>query len=122
MCKKNFVFIQLDNKTNMKPTLVEPGIKYFFDETLKQCVKKKNVYYNHIFNIVSFIIFSLAVALFLYVKYKSHNNEEEKIKKKKQEEEYMLNLVHKIQTEKRIDTGSKITDLPEYNQITKVFI
>lgn len=106
----------------MKPILVEPGIKYFFDETLKQCVEKKNVYYNHIFNIASFLIFSLAIGSFLYVKYKSHNNQEEKIKKKKQQEEYMLNLVHKIQTKKRIDTGSKITDLPEYNQTTKLFL
>lgn len=98
----------------MNPVLVEPGVKYFLDETLKQCGGRKELYYNHIFNILMFVFFSLAIGTFLYVKYNNHNNHDEKVRKKKQEEEYMLNLIHKIQTEKRINDGSKITDLPEF--------
>lgn len=98
----------------MNPTLVEPGVKYFLNETLKQCGHRKNIFYNHIFNITMFIIFALAMTIFLYIKYQTHNNHQEKLRKKQQEEEYMLNLVHKIQTEKRINDGTKITDLPEF--------
>lgn len=98
----------------MNPTLVEPGVKYFFNETLKQCGTRKSAYYNHLFNVFMFIGFILAISSFLYIKYHNHNNFEEKQKKKQQEEDYMLNLIHKIQTEKRITNGSKITDLPEF--------
>lgn len=98
----------------MNPSLVEPGVKYFLGNTLKQCGENKNKYYNQLFNICCFLVFILGISTFLYVKYTTHNDTEKKREKKQREEEYMLNLVHKIQTEKRIKTGSKITDLPEF--------
>lgn len=97
----------------MNPTLVEPGVKYFIKETLKTCSQHKQTYYNYVFNVIMFVCFVLAIGLFLYVKYTNNNNIEKKRLQKQQEEEYMLNLVHTIQTEKRIHDGSKITDLPE---------
>jgi len=34
-----------------KPALVEPGIKYFLNETLSNCAKFKKKYYNDMLNI-----------------------------------------------------------------------
>ena len=42
-----------------KPSLIEPGVKFFLNQTLKQCHEFKNKYNNIIFNI------SLAVGFFL---------------------------------------------------------
>ena len=98
----------------MGPSLVEPGVKYFLGETLKKCGENKSRLYNYLFNTFIFIVFILAILLFLYVKYNSHNNNELKKLNKQKEEDYMLDLIHKIQTEKRIKTGSKITDLPDF--------
>ena len=46
-----------------KPTLVEPGIKYFLNETLSNCAKFKQKYYNDMLNIgiVTFIILSICI-------------------------------------------------------------
>tara|TARA_Y100000780_G_C13694333_1_gene420831 strand:+ start:7345 stop:7659 length:315 start_codon:yes stop_codon:yes gene_type:complete len=104
----------------MNPSLVEPGVKYFLSNTLRRCSENKTVYYNYLFNIGCFLFFVLGTSTFLYIKYKSHNNVEFKKKKKEMEEEYMVNLIHKIQTEKRIARGEKITDLPEFK--SKTFI
>lgn len=38
-----------------KPVLIEPGVKYFLSETLKQCNQFKNKYNNILFNISLFI-------------------------------------------------------------------
>ena len=35
-----------------KPILIEPGVKYFLSETLKQCKDFKDKYYNTLFNII----------------------------------------------------------------------
>jgi hypothetical protein len=104
----------------MNPSLVEPGVKYFLSNTLKRCGENKTVYYNYLFNVGCFVIFVLGMSTFLYVKYKSHNDIELKQKKKEMEEAYMADLVYKIQTEKRIKSGDKITNLPDFS--TKKFI
>lgn len=109
-----FLYINILEINCMNPSLVEPGVKYFLNGTLKQCSINKVKYYNNIFNVVCFIIFILGMSLFLYVKYISHNNTEYKEQQRENDKNYMLDLVHKIQTEKRIQTGSKITDLPEF--------
>jgi len=96
------------------PSLVEPGVKYFLGETLRNCKSVKNKYYNFLFNLSIFVLFFVTIGGFLYYKYLNHNNSEERENNKKQTEEYMLNIVHKIQTENRYKNGSKITDLPEY--------
>ena len=54
----------------IKPILVEPGVKYFLNETLKQCRLFKEKYNNIIFNIVIFVIFIFILATILLAKYK----------------------------------------------------
>ena len=52
------------------PMLIEPGTKYFLNETLKKCNNVKNTYYNLVYNTIGFIIFFLILAIFLIVRYK----------------------------------------------------
>ena len=44
-----------------KPTLVEPGTKYFLNETLVRCAKFKKEYYNNMLNIIVIIFIIISV-------------------------------------------------------------
>ena len=51
-----------------KPTLIEPGVHYFFHKTLQQCHKIKDEYYNLIFNISATLGIFTLIGLFLLYK------------------------------------------------------
>ena len=44
-----------------KPTLIEPGVKYFLNETLKNCRNKKQVSEKININIALFALFSISI-------------------------------------------------------------
>ena len=50
--------------------LVEPGVKYFLKESLKQCNEIKKQYYNLYFNIGAFLFIVILVGSILWFKYK----------------------------------------------------
>ena len=53
-----------------KPSLVEPGMKYFINETLNQCKIIKDKYRNIIFNFSLLIGIIVILGTFMYVRYK----------------------------------------------------
>ncbi len=53
-----------------KPILTEPGVKYFLNETLKQCHIFKEKYNNMMFNIGITIEFFIILGILLLYKYK----------------------------------------------------
>ena len=53
-----------------KPVLTEPGVKYFLNQTLKQCHVIRNNFHNTVFNIGMFIGFLIILGLILLYKYK----------------------------------------------------
>jgi len=54
----------------IKPTLVEPGVKYFLNQTLKQCRHYKNNFNNILFNILLLCVFLVILGSLLIYKYK----------------------------------------------------
>jgi hypothetical protein len=90
--------------------LIEPGVKYFIGETLKNCRKTKVSYYNNLMNFSIFTGILLVVSGTLY--YLST------LKRKKREidpiekHEYVMNLVRKMK--ENDNTKNMITNLPEY--------
>jgi hypothetical protein len=64
-----------------KPTLIEPGTKYFLNETLKQTHIFRLKYQNYIINIGLFVFFLLVLGAILLYKYKGRLTEEDKAKK-----------------------------------------
>ena len=85
MCINYFTLIKVNNMNfdteYSKPTLIEPGIKYFLNETLKQCRLFKEKYNNTLFNISILIIFILILGVTLIVKYKGKLTPSEKEQK-----------------------------------------
>jgi hypothetical protein len=97
-----------------KPTLTEPGVKYFLNETLKQCHVIKNKFHNTIFNVGLFIAFLIVLGLILLYKYKGRLTPVEIEKKNKEKQEYILSKIKVFQEAKRQAHQELITGLPQW--------
>ena len=80
----------MDFEQFTKPTLIEPGVKYFLNQTLKQCHIIKEKYNNVLFNISLFICFMLVLGGILLYKYKCRLTPHEKAEKNKEKQQYIL--------------------------------
>ena len=97
-----------------KPILIEPGVKYFLNETLKQCSIFKNKYNNMMFNILLGIIFLLILGLILLFKYKGKLTPVEKEIKNRQKKQYILSKIQNFQESKQRAQQELSTGLPQW--------
>jgi hypothetical protein len=116
-----------DDYVSSKPLLVEPGVKQFLNETLKQCREYKTTYYNLLFNVGVFLLFMFILALILIYKYKGKLSPSEKLKKDREKQQYILSKIKNFQDAKRLAHQELITGLPgwenEYDIIhRKIYI
>ena len=95
-------------------SLVEPGVKYFFSETLKQCQKTKYTYYNSIFNLILFVVLVFIVGGTMYFKYKNKEDSYELKQRMRKQEEYLATKIHAIKQEQQRERGQMITNIPEF--------
>lgn len=102
---------------NTKPTLVEPGTKYFLRETLKHCRDFKNKYNNLLFNVTIGSIFFIVIGLILFIKYKGKPTPLEKNRKDKEKQQYILSKIKNYQDAKRIAQQELITGLPHWENM-----
>jgi hypothetical protein len=120
--------MDFDNYSNKawaspKPELTEPGVKYFLNQTLKQCHIVRDNFHNNVFNMGLFIAFLLILGLILLYKYKGRLTPVEIQKKNKEKQQYILSKIKNFQESKRIAHQELITGLPawesEYDIIHK---
>jgi len=97
-----------------KPLLIEPGVKYFLHQTLKQCHIVKDNFHNMVFNIGLFIAFLLVLAFILLYKYKGKMTLVEIEQKNKEKQQYILSKIKNFQQAKRIAHQELITGLPSW--------
>ena len=106
-----------------KPILTEPGVKYFLDQSLKQCHIVKNKFHNTIVNVGLLFAFLLVLGLILLYKYKGRLTDVEKEKKNKEKQQYILSKITNLQEAKRKAHQELITGLPnwenDYDNINK---
>ena len=95
-----------------RPNLIEPGMKYYLKQTLKNCNNVKNYYYNIIFNVSILLIFVIIISLTLYYKYKGAINKEEKYRREEEKKKYILEKIQKMQMLRKNDSMDLITNLP----------
>ena len=105
------------NGLSEKPRLIEPGVKYFLSQTLKQCNEFKNAYYNTLFNIGLGLFFGLLVILILLYKYKGKLTPEEKEEKSRQKQQYILSKIKNFEESKQRAQQTLITGLPHFNSL-----
>jgi len=97
-----------------KPTLIEPGVKYFLSQTLKQCRDFKNKYNNLILNISLGIGFLFLLGVILLYKYKGKLTPVEKEMKNRQKQQYILTKIKNYQEAKQKASQDLITGLPNW--------
>ena len=97
-----------------KPLLIEPGVKYFLNETLKNCNNIREKYNNFLFNIGLFILFIIIISLILLIKYKGKLSDEEIKQKNNEKQSYILEKIIKFQEAKRKAHQELITNLPHW--------
>lgn len=97
-----------------RPTLTEPGVKYFLGETLKNCKKNKETFNIKLFNLALFIGFLFVVTTLLVYKYKMKPGPEERKKKENLKRDYFINKVKQLQADKTKIYNKSITNLPNF--------
>ena len=97
-----------------KPTLTEPGVKYFLNQSLKQAHIIREKFHNTIFNIGMFIFFLLILGGILVYKYKGKLTPTERTQKDREKQQYILERIKKFQIAKQRAHQELITGLPEW--------
>jgi len=105
--------MNFDN-TFAKPILTEPGVKYFLNETLKQCHSFKEKYNNMLFNIGITICFFIILGILLLYKYKGKLTPEEIEQKDTEKKYYILSKIKNYQEAKLRSQQELITGLPHW--------
>jgi len=98
------------------PSLIEPGMRYFLNGTLKECRKFKDNYISVIFNIGMIFLFIIIIGGFLTYRYKGKLTPSEIALKNRQKQEYIVSKLQQLAVEKKRNTQntSIITGLPEW--------
>jgi hypothetical protein len=105
--------MNFDNKY-AKPILTEPGVKYFLNETLKQCHSFKEKYNNMMFNIGITIAFFIILGILLLYKYKGKLTPQEMEQKETDKKQYILSKIKNYQETKLRAQQQLITGLPHW--------
>ena len=105
--------MNFDN-TFAKPILTEPGVKYFLNETLKQCHSFKEKYNNMLFNIGITIVFFIILGILLLYKYKGKLTPEEIEQKETEKKHYIMSKIKNYQEAKLRSQQELITGLPHW--------
>ena len=104
-----------------KPTLIEPGVRYFFNEALKKCHVFKENYNNLIINVGLLIFFIIILGIILLIKYKGKLTSEELKQKELDKKKYILSKIKTYQDAKKREEQELITGLPQWeNELTLI--
>jgi len=97
-----------------KPTLTEPGVKYFLNQALKQSHIIREKFHNTIFNIGMFLLFLIILGGILVYKYKGKLTPVEIAQKNKEKQQYVLEKIKTFQIAKQRAHQELITGLPHW--------
>ena len=97
-----------------KPMLTEPGVKYFLNETLKQCHNFKEKHNNTLFKIGLLFGFLIILGILLLYKYKGKLTREEIREKEEEKKRYILSKIRNYQQSKLRAQQELITGLPHW--------
>jgi len=99
---------------NVRPMLTEPGVKYFINETLKQCHNFKETHKNIILNIGLLIAFFIILGMLLLYKYKGKLTPQEIEEIEMTKKQYILSRIKNFQDAKIKAQQELITGLPHW--------
>jgi hypothetical protein len=98
-----------------KPALTEPGVKYFLNETLKQCHTFKVNHHNLMVNVSIFVALMVILGGFLLYKYKGKLTVAERKQQDDIKKQYILNKIKNVQISRQRANETLITGLPHWD-------
>jgi hypothetical protein len=100
----------------VKPSLIEPGVRYFLSGTLKECKKFKDNYISVIFNISMILLLFIVIGGFLLYRYKGKPTQKEMELKERKKQEYIVSKLQQLAYERKKNTPNTtmITGLPTF--------
>lgn len=107
--------ICLKQYMSSSPTLIEPGVKYFFNQTLKQCNIKRTNFYNTLCNFGLFAVFLSIFLSILYYKKKNKKTEAELEEDDRKSQQLILSKISNYNDVKLRESQDLITNLPLMN-------
>jgi hypothetical protein len=104
----------MDFFEDAKPNLIEPGVKYFLHNTLKNCHVIREQFYNHLFNLGLLFLFLFILGGILIYKYKGRQSPQEVAIQNKKKHQYILEKIKQFQISKQQAQQQLITGLPHW--------
>ena len=105
-----------------RPSLTEPGMKYWLSQSLREMRRFKDRNLTIIFNFSMTIALIAVVSGFLVFKYKGKLTPSEMAAKQQQKKEYLISKLAKIGETRRKINETMITDLPTWSNHPEVEI
>lgn len=100
----------------MGPLLIEPGVKYFLNNSLINCKQYKTVKNSLFINVYLLIFLIVLISVILYYKYEHRPTLEEKQKKEILKKTYILSKIKSINNKSHEDYKKLITSLPKFEE------
>tara|TARA_B100000795_G_scaffold261015_1_gene237414 strand:+ start:4142 stop:4474 length:333 start_codon:yes stop_codon:yes gene_type:complete len=97
-----------------KSSLIEPGVKYFLHETLKNYNKQKIKNKTKLFNVICFLSFFSILGIFLYYKFKTRPTRKDLEEKERLKKNYILSKIKSLNTKVAKERQELITNLPNF--------
>jgi len=94
------------------PSLVEPDVRYFIENSLKKAHEYKMNTYSFFFNAGVVVLFVLVFGGFLYYRYKNKPTPYEIQQKMKKDQEIVMSKIHLYQDDKKRGEYSNMTKIP----------
>ena len=106
------------------PLLIEPGVKYFINSTLKECRKFKDRHISIIFNVSMTLSLLIIIGGFLIYRYKGKPTPSELAVKNRKTQEYIISKLNQLALYKKQHYQSQhmITDLPSWSDHPEINI
>ena len=102
------------NSQQIRPSLTEPGVKYFLGESLKKCHEQRVEVDYYMTNLGLLGLFVAVITAYLLYKYKTRPTEKDREKLKKLKRDYFVTKVRKMQADKARELNQNITNLPKF--------
>lgn len=104
------------------PSLTEPGVKYWMNQSLKECRKFKDKNINYIFNIGMSVALAFCIITFLYYNYKGNIPQSEVARKNRIKQEYIVSKLQQLALVKKQKSSTMLTDLPTWDDHPEIAV
>jgi len=96
------------------PSLIEPGIKLYLQNSLQSCHLVRMNYNNLKYNVIAGALLFIFISVILVIKYRGKLTPEEKKKKEQVKKEYILSRIQNFQESRQKIQEQLITGLPAW--------